>query len=112
MKNPMWELVLACSRIKLKNCRKANLKSKGMQKNPELTVTPVQVPQNATLTVRSGTANFPQPHYTITDENGRVIRKGSVNERISEFKLSMVGLTTGVYRFTMGQVQEKFVVIS
>ncbi len=77
----------------------------------QLTVTPVQVPQNETLTVRSASTYFPQKQYTITDEQGKVIRKGSVNDRISEFKLSMVGIAVGVYRFTMGQVQEKFVVV-
>lgn len=82
-----------------------------MEKPLELTVTPAQVPQNDTLTVKSGTSNFPQTHYAITDENGRLIRKGSVNEHISEFKLSMVGLATGVYQFTMGQVKERFVII-
>ena len=77
----------------------------------QLTVTPVQVPQNETLTVRSASNHFPQKQYTITDEKGKVIRKGSVNDRISEFTLSMVGIAVGVYRFTMGQVQEKFVVV-
>lgn len=81
-----------------------------MEKHPELTLTPAQVAQNETLTVRSGTNNFAQRNYTISDENGRVIRKGLVNEHISEFKLCMVGLATGVYRFTMGQVQQKFVI--
>ncbi len=77
----------------------------------QLTVTPVQVPQNETLTVRSASTSFPQPQYTITDEQGKVIRKGSVSDRISEFTLSMVGIAVGVYRFSMGHVQEKFVVV-
>lgn len=78
---------------------------------PELTVSPVQVPENETITVRSGTSNFPQRTYTISDENGRIVRKGSVNEHIAEFKLCMVGLAAGAYRFSMGQVQEKFVIV-
>lgn len=81
-----------------------------MEKKLEIIVSPVQVPQNETLTVKSGSSNFPQTHYAITDENGRLIRKGSVNEHISEFKLSMVGLATGVYQFTMGQAKERFVI--
>ena len=77
----------------------------------QLILSPVQVTQNETLTVRSATNYFPQPQYTITDENGKLIRKGSVSERISEFKLSMVGIDVGVYSLSMGQVQQKFVVI-
>lgn len=77
----------------------------------ELTVTPAQVPQNQTLTVRSATRCFPQQQYIITDEKGKLIRKGYVSDRISEFTLSMVGIAVGVYRFTMGQVQEKFSVV-
>ena len=82
-----------------------------MNHQPELTVSPKQVPRNATITVRSEAPNFPQPFYTITDENGRVIRKGSVSDRISEFRLSMVGLATGAYHFTMGQVRQRFTII-
>ncbi len=81
-----------------------------MVKHPELTLSPSKVAVNETLTVRSGFANFPQRDYIISDETGRIVRKGAVNEHIAEFKLCMVGLATGVYRFSMGKVQEKFII--
>ena len=83
-----------------------------MEKHPQLILSPAKVYRNDTLTVRSCTANFEQRQYIISDESGRVIRQGLVNEHISEFKLCMVGLATGVYQFTMGQVQERFVIIT
>ncbi len=78
----------------------------------ELTITPTRVLQNATLTIRSESNHFPEPQYTISDESGRIIRKGSVNQHIGEFKLSMVGLSVGSYQFRMGLVQEKFIIIN
>lgn len=81
-----------------------------MVDHPELTVSPAKLGLNETITVRSGTANFPQRHYTLSDESGRIVRKGSVNDHIAEFKLCMVGLATGVYNFSMGKVQEKIVI--
>lgn len=81
-----------------------------MDHYPELTLTPAKVALNETLTVRSRSANFPERDYVISDETGRIVRKGAVNEHIAEFKLCMVGLATGVYRFSMGKVQEKFII--
>jgi len=83
-----------------------------MENQPELMLSPARIYRNETLTVRSATANFEQRQYSISDESGRVIRQGLVSEHISEFKLCMVGLATGVYRFTMGQVQQRFVIIN
>jgi hypothetical protein len=77
---------------------------------PELTVSPAKVSLNETITVRSVTANFPQRAYTLSDESGKIIRKGAVNDHIAEFKLCMVGLATGVYNFSMGKVQEKIII--
>ncbi len=82
-----------------------------MTNNASLSISPNQVPLNASLMVRSESDNFPANAYTITDEKGRVIRKGSVSERVTEFRLSMVGLATGVYRFTMGPVNERFTIV-
>ncbi len=81
-----------------------------MVQSPELTLSPSQVGVNETLTVRSCSENFKQRDYIISDETGRIVRKGAVNEHIAEFKLCMVGLATGVYRFSMGKVQEKFII--
>lgn len=82
-----------------------------MNHTEPLSISPNQVPLNASLTVRSEQENFPANAYTITDERGRIIRKGFINERVTEFRLSMVGLATGVYRFTMGPVNERFTIV-
>jgi hypothetical protein len=82
-----------------------------MEKNPPLTISPMLVPQHDKLTVRSTGKNFSQREYFITDENGKLIRRGAVNEHISEFKLCMLGIAKGVYKFVMGQVEEKFTVV-
>ena len=74
-------------------------------------VSPAEVIKNTCLHVKTAATHFPEKEYRINDENGRVVRKGSVNERVSEFTLSMVGIKAGVYRFIMGAVQEKFVVV-
>lgn len=83
-----------------------------MEKQHPISLDPAKVFRNETLTVRSATANFEQRQYSISDESGRVIRTGLVNEYISEFKLCMVGLAAGVYSFKMGQVQQRFVIIN
>ncbi len=80
-----------------------------MQQN-QVTVTPPQVSLNDTLTVKCADNHFPQTHYVILDETNRVIRKGCINDRINEFKLSMVGIAAGVYRFQMGGCEYRFVV--
>jgi hypothetical protein len=74
-------------------------------------VSPAEVVKNTCLHVKTSSPHFSEKEYRIMDENGRVVRKGSVNERVSEFTLSMVGIRAGVYRFIMGAVQEKFVVV-
>lgn len=81
------------------------------QSSAPIYVSPAQVLLNTCLHVKTSSNSFPETEYRITDESGRVVRKGSVCERISEFSLSMVGIKTGVYRFIMGAVQEKFVVV-
>ena len=80
-----------------------------MSKRP-LVISPIQLQQNDVLTVYSPDGNFRDHDYMITNEEGRVIRKGSVSANLSEFKLRIVGLKAGVYRLIMGQYQEKFIV--
>ena len=74
-------------------------------------VIPSQVLINAQLTIRSADNPFTENAYVITNEIGKVIRKGSISSGNHEFCLSMVGMATGVYRIIVGQVQEKFTVI-
>ena len=80
-----------------------------MSKRP-LVISPIQLQQNDVLTVYSPDGNFRDNDYMITNEEGRVIRKGSVSANLNEFKLRIVGLKAGVYRLVMGQHQEKFIV--
>lgn len=80
-------------------------------KTTPIVVIPSHVPTNSRLTIRSATDTFTENGYIITDELGKIIRKGSISNGINEFCLSVVGMTAGVYRVTVGQVQEKFTVI-
>jgi len=82
-----------------------------MQQQPSFRVSPTQVPLNATLTVMADTNQFPQLQYVLFDSNGKIIRKGSVSDRLSEFRLSMVGLPVGNYELQMGLISEKFSVV-
>lgn len=82
-----------------------------MQQQPSFRVSPTQVPLNATLTVMAADQQFPQQQYVLSDANGKVIRKGSVSDRLSEFRLSMVGLPAGNYKLQMGLTSEKFSVV-
>lgn len=82
-----------------------------MQQLPAFRVSPTQVPLNATLTVMASAEQFPQPQYILSDANGKIIRKGLVSDRLSEFRLSMVGLPPGNYELQMGSISEKFTVI-
>jgi hypothetical protein len=79
--------------------------------NPIVRVTPQEVIKNTKLFVSSSSPAFEHREYLITDERGRVIRKGAVNTHINEFSLSMAGIATGVYHFCMGQVKQRFVVV-
>ncbi|HMJ47617.1 MAG TPA: hypothetical protein VK498_09815 [Ferruginibacter sp.] len=80
-------------------------------KNQHLIVSPLQVPINATVTIRSSENSFPDNDYMITDEKGRTVRKGAISKGINEFCLSVVGMATGVYSLSVGQVQEQFTVM-
>ena len=76
-----------------------------------MTLSPRQVELNDILTVRSAAEPFNEINYMITDETGRLIRKGAITRGINEFKLCIVGFKTGVYRLSMGQTMEQFTVI-
>ena len=80
-------------------------------KNQYLIVSPLQVPINATVTIRSSENSFPDNGYMIMDEKGRTIRKGSISKGNNEFCLSVVGMSTGVYNLIVGQEQEQFTVL-
>jgi hypothetical protein len=81
------------------------------QPNPIVKVSPQEVIKNTKLFIRSNAQAFEHREYLITDERGRVVRKGAVNPQINEFSLSMAGIATGVYHFCMGQVKQRFVVV-
>lgn len=82
-----------------------------MNPQPIVILTPNQVELNEILTVRSANNPFTEMNYMITDETGRLIRKGAIAGGIYEFKLCIVGFKTGEYRMTIGQAIEKFTVI-
>jgi hypothetical protein len=82
-----------------------------MQQQPSFRVSPTQVPLNATLTVLADAQQFPQLQYLLFDSNGKIIRKGSVSDRLSEFRLNMLGLPAGNYEMQMGSTSEKFSVV-
>ena len=81
-----------------------------MDNKQQVILSPNYVELNTILTVRSASDPFNDNDYIITDETGRLIRKGAIAKGISEFKLCIVGFKTGVYRLTIGQVIEKFTV--
>lgn len=79
--------------------------------NAMVRVSPHEVIKNTKLFITSTAHVFDHREYRITDERGRVVRKGAVNEHINEFSLSMAGIATGVYHFCMGQVKQRFEVV-
>jgi len=82
-----------------------------MNSKQGMILSPRQVEMNEILTVRSATEPFSEIHYMITDETGRLIRKGAIARGIHEFKLCIVGFKTGIYRLSMGQTIEQFTVV-
>jgi hypothetical protein len=82
-----------------------------MQQQPSFRVSPTQVPLNATLTVMADANQFPKLQYVLFDSNCKIIRKGSISDRLYEFRLSMVGLPVGNYELQMGSTSEKFSVV-
>ncbi len=82
-----------------------------MNSKNRVILSPYYVEINAMLTIRSANEPFYEMDYIITDETGRLIRKGAIRKGISEFSLCMVGLEKGVYQLKIGQVTEKFTVL-
>ncbi len=82
-----------------------------MDSKQQVILSPSQVELNAILTVRSASNQFHDMDYVITDDAGKLIRKGAISKGINEFKLCIVGFKTGVYRLTIGHVIEKFTVM-
>ena len=105
-------IILAFRFIKIKSYEKTFLTPITMNSKQEVFLSPNHVEPNAILTVRSANDHFNEMDYVITDETGRLIRKGAIAKGIREFKLCIVGFKTGVYRMTLGgHVIEKFTVI-
>ncbi len=82
-----------------------------MSPHASLNIYPSEVPVNTNITVRTESGYFPEQAYIITDEKGRIIRKGLVSERLNEIRLSLVGLAAGVYYFTMGTANKQFTIV-
>ena len=82
-----------------------------MNSKPQVILSPSNVEPNAILTVRSANNPFNEINYIITDETGRLIRKGAIAKGLFEFKLCIVGFKTGDYRLTIGHAMEKFTVM-
>ncbi len=61
----------------------------------QVILSPYHVEINSILTVRSALEPFDQVQYIITDESGRLIRKGAISKGTIEFKLCIVGFKTG-----------------
>ena len=82
-----------------------------MNSQQRVIISPRQLELNEILTVRSATESFQEINYMITDEAGRLIRKGAISSGINEFKLCIMGFKTGVYRLSIGQTMEHFTVV-
>ena len=82
-----------------------------MNKNQLLILSPTHVQQNDVLTIHTTTGVFRDTGYIIKNESGNVIRKGSIACNLLEFKLRIVGIKSGVYKFIMGDQQEIFQVV-
>ncbi|CAN5773677.1 hypothetical protein BH11BAC4_BH11BAC4_22130 [soil metagenome] len=82
-----------------------------MNSHNRVILSPRQLELYQTLTVRSDNAPFFEINYMITDESGKLIRKGAISNGINEFKLCIVGFKTGVYKISIGQTMEHFTVI-
>ena len=81
--------------------------------NPEnrLFLSPSQLEIFDTLVIRSAAPTFNEIRYIITDDNGKIMRKGTIQKAINEFKLCIVGFKSGNYKISIGQAAESFTVI-
>ena len=82
-----------------------------MNRNQLLILSPTNVQQNDVLTIHTTTGTFHDTGYMIKNESGNIIRKGSIACNLFEFKLRIVGIQSGVYKFIMGDQQEIFQVL-
>lgn len=82
-----------------------------MSSKPEVILQPRHVELNSILTVKSSTTSFNAFDYVITDNTGRLIRKGAIANGSNEFRLCIVGFKTGTYNLAIGQVTENFTVL-
>lgn len=74
-------------------------------------VSPRQVELNEVITIRPQAGSFAEIHYSITDESGKLVRKGAFSKDIKEFKLCIVGFKSGVYNLNMGNASAHFTVV-
>ena len=82
-----------------------------MNSQQRVIISPRQLELYEILTVRSAAETFVEINYTITDETGKLMRKGAISNGSNEFKLCIVGFKSGVYQLSIGQMIEQFTVI-
>ena len=82
-----------------------------MCENQHLILHPVILQQNEVLSINSVSGIFIDTEYTITNPEGRVLRKGVIISKMIELKLRIVGITSGKYVFKMGNFQECFEIV-
>ncbi len=74
-------------------------------------VSPHLVPVNASLQIQRIGSCFSDTQYTITKENGDVIRKGTICDTNRDFSLSVGGMPDGNYYFVLGNERERFTIV-
>ena len=82
-----------------------------MNKTQLIILSPTHVEQNDILTIHTTAGAFRDTGYVIKNESGNIIRKGSIACNLFEFKLRIVGIQSGIYKFIMGDQQEIFKVV-
>lgn len=81
-----------------------------MNTNQTVKLSPREVENKGVLTVCAASAAFASIVYQITDESGRIMRKGAISHGSNEFKLCIVGFKTGVYHLNIGNEKAQFIV--
>ena len=82
-----------------------------MKNNRQLILRPLILQQNDVLSINCESGFFLESEYLITNQEGRVMRKGIITSKIIELKLRLVGMNSGSYTFKMGEYQERFEII-
>lgn len=80
-------------------------------RNTPLVISPNQVPSDTRIIIRTVSEICNGNSYIITNESGKTVRKGMISSGTKEFYLSVVGMSTGNYYVSVGEVREKFSVI-